>query len=144
MTDNNWRTFPRWMMEEHETDIRFNAQLSTGRAAEVTERILREPATIQVLLKLLGDAHTALSTRIGIGVVMEDLAGSALLRQHVVELGKLARHRDARIRADACHYLGLSGDPDAIAFLKTCLETDQDSEVQEVAADALYSLTQTG
>ncbi|EIJ32797.1 HEAT repeat domain-containing protein [Thiothrix nivea] len=144
MTDNNWRTFPRWMLEEHETDIRFNAQLSTGRAAEVTERIQREPATMQVLLKLLGDPRTALSTRIGIGVVMEDLAGTALLRQQVPKLGKLAGHPDARIRADACHYLGLSADQSAIMFLQTCHETDEDSEVREVAGDALAHLTQAG
>ncbi|MEZ5454112.1 MAG: HEAT repeat domain-containing protein [Thiothrix sp.] len=144
MATNNWRIFPRWMMEEHETDIRFNAQLSTGRAAEVTERLQREPATMQVLLKLLGDPRTALSTRIGIGVVMEDLAGTALLQQQVTELTKLAEHPDARIRADACHYLGLSGDKSAIPALQTRQAADTDSEVREVAADALASLGQAG
>ena len=141
MATSPWRTFPRWMLEEHETDLQFNAQLSTGRAAEVTARLQQEPATMPVLLKLLGDSSTALSTRIGIGVVMEDLAGSELLKQHVATLGKLSQHPDVNIRADACHYLGLSADATAIPFLQTCLQ-DRDLEVQEVAADALVQISQ--
>ena len=139
MATNHWRTFPRWMLEEHETDIRLNAQLSTGRAAEVTAQLQHDPALMPVLLKLLGDPNTALSTRIGIGVVMEDLAGSDLLQQHVATLGKLSQHQDVNIRADACHYLGLSAAQTAIPFLQTCLQ-DRDLEVQEVATDALKTL----
>lgn len=140
MANNHWRTFPRWMLEEHEIDLLFNAQLATGRAAEVTERIQREPATLQVVLALLGNPATALSTRIGIGVVMEDLAGSELLKSMVATLGKLTQHRDVTIRSDACHYLGLSADATAIPFLQACLH-DQETEVRDVAADALAILT---
>ncbi len=142
MASNHWRTFPRWMLEDHATDLQFSAQLSTGRAAEVVARIQQEPATMQVVLKLLADSHTALSVRVGIGVVMEDFAGSALLRQHIPALGTLARHREALIRADACHYLGLSGDALAMPYLQACLQ-DLDAEVREIAADALLSLAAT-
>lgn len=140
MANNHWRTFPRWMLEEHEIELQFNAQLATGRAAEVTARIQREPATLQVLLALLGNPSTALSTRIGIGVVMEDLAGSALLKSTVATLGELSQHPDVTIRSDACHYLGLTGDAHAIPFLQACLG-DQAAEVRDVAADALATLT---
>ncbi|QLQ31109.1 MAG: HEAT repeat domain-containing protein [Candidatus Thiothrix singaporensis] len=136
ITGNNWRIFPRWMMEEHEIDIRFNALLSTGRAAEVTERVRREPATMQVLLALLGDERTALSVRIGIGVVMEDLAGSDLLQQQVEMLGKLSQHKDHRVRADACHYLGMTHNARALPFLQSALQ-DPAAEVREVAEEAL-------
>ncbi|WMP17413.1 HEAT repeat domain-containing protein [Thiothrix lacustris] len=139
MATNHWRTFPRWMLEEHENDLRLNAQLSTGRAAEVTAQLQHDPTLIRVLLTLLGNPNTALSTRIGIGVVMEDLAGSDLLKQHIALLGQLSQHQDISIRADACYYLGLSGDRRAIPFLQTCLQ-DHDLEVQEVATDALQSL----
>lgn len=138
-SSKNWPTFPRWMLEEHETDIQFSAQLSTGRADEVTARIQREPGTMNVIMQLLGDAHTPLSVRIGIGVVMEDFAGSALLQQQAARLGKLSQHQDARIRADACHYLGLSGADAARPFLQACLD-DNDAEVREVAKDALAEL----
>lgn len=136
---NNWRVFPRWMMEEHETDILFSAQLSTGRAAEVTERIRKEPATLQVLMDYLKDSRTALSVKIGIGVVMEDLAGTDLLRQQIPILGELTQHKNAGIRADACHYLGLTGDKTAIPYLQACLQ-DKNHEVNEVATDALAEL----
>lgn len=135
----NWPVFPRWMLEEQETDIQFSAKLSTGRAAEVTAQIQREPASMAVILQLLGDARTPLSVQIGIGVVMEDFAGSALLQEQVEALGELSQHKNARIRADVCHYLGLSGSQAAAPYLQACLD-DEDIEVREVAEDALLLL----
>lgn len=139
MSKTSWRTFPRWLLEDHAVDLQFAAQLSTGRASEVTARIQREPETMTVVLKLLGDPQTALSIRIGIGVVMEELANSTILGNNLSALGKLAKHSDARIRADACHYLGLSGDTRAQPFLQICLN-DSDVEVRETAQDALANL----
>ncbi|MEZ5477991.1 MAG: HEAT repeat domain-containing protein [Thiolinea sp.] len=64
-------------------------------------------------------------TRIGIGVVMESLLetaeGTALLRAQLPQLGQLSKHADARIRADACHYLALMGDPAARDWLQAAL-----------------------
>lgn len=136
---NRWQTFPRWLMEEQNLISTFNAQLASGQAGQVTARIQREPHAMETLLALLGDARTPLSTRIGIGVVMEDFTGTTLLRQYIPALGKLCRHSDARIRADACHYLGLSQDRDAAFWLKPCL-LDTATEVRETAIDALKDL----
>ncbi len=136
---NGWRSFPRWLMEEHDLTSLFNSQLSTGQAATVTERILKQPYTISALMELLGDARTPLSARIGIGVVMEDLANTEILQRQITTLGKFSSHRDARIRADACHYLGLSGSQEAVVYLQARLE-DKDGEVKEVAEDALAHL----
>lgn len=71
---------------------------------------------------------------------MEDIAGTDLLRQQVPTLGKLTKHKTASIRADACHYLGLSQDASAPPYLQACLQ-DQNQEVKEVATDALSELT---
>ncbi|MFN3786698.1 MAG: hypothetical protein ACK4RS_07650, partial [Thiothrix sp.] len=79
MSKTSWRTFPRWLLEDHEVELQFAAQLATGRASEVTTRIQREPETFAVILKLLDDPQTALSIRIGIGVVMEELANTSIL-----------------------------------------------------------------
>jgi HEAT repeat protein len=136
---NGWRTFPRWLMQEQNLTGLFNSQLSTGQAAAVTGRIQRESASISALMELLGDAHTPLSARIGIGVVMEDLANSTILQYQTERLGKLSTHRDTRIRADACHYLSLTGSEKAIPYLQARQE-DQDDEVREVAQDALNHL----
>lgn len=133
------RHFPRWLMEEHDLSSHFNALLSSGKAGEVRARIQREPATLQAVLELLANARTPLSGRVGIGVVMEDLAGSAILQQQVDALGKISQHPDARVRADACYYLGLSGADRARPYLQARLQ-DQDAAVQEVAADALGDL----
>lgn len=137
-----WRIFPRWLMEEHDLASLFNSQLSTGQAEAVTKRIQQYPGSISALTELLGDVRTPLSTRIGIGVVMEDLAGSDILQKQVRILGKFSTNKDARIRADACYYLGLSGNNQAIPYLSNCLQ-DTDEEVREVAQDALTLLTKS-
>lgn len=139
MPETTWPTYPRWMLEDHEIELRFRAQLSTGRAAEVSTHLQQNPADMQVIMQLLGDKHTPLSVSIGIGVVMEDFADSELLRQYIPDLAQHSQHRLARIRADACHYLGLSADPQAIPPLQACLQ-DRDPSVQEVASDALAEL----
>ena len=134
------KQYPRWLLEEHDISSLFNSLLSTGKAVEVSARIQREPKHMQAIMDLLGSADTKLSSLIGIGVVMEDFAGTPLLQQYTSQLGKLTRHHKSQIRADACHYLGLGGSPDALPYLQAALQ-DADSEVREVAADALAILS---
>ncbi|MBS0329365.1 MAG: HEAT repeat domain-containing protein, partial [Proteobacteria bacterium] len=46
---------------------------------------------------------------------------------------------DARVRADACHYLGLTGEAAARSWLDARL-ADEDADVREIAAESLESL----
>ena len=71
-----------------------------------------------------------------VGDFMEDLQDSRVLRQNLERLGKLTRHADAHIRGDACHYLALSGDAGAAAWIRPLLE-DADAGVREIASDSL-------
>jgi HEAT repeat protein len=77
-----------------------------------------------------------LSSRIGIGVVLEEFIGEPLLITLIPTLGKLTQHKDVRIRADAYHYLGLTADKSAIPFLEAG-KNDEDSEVKGIASDSL-------
>jgi HEAT repeat protein len=94
---------------------------------------------MQAIMTLLGDPGTILSTRIGIGVVFEEFAGTELLKKLIPELGELTEHNDQRIRADAYHYLGMTNDKSAIPFIETGKE-DSNLEVREIAADSLNLL----
>jgi hypothetical protein len=96
-------------------------------------------AYIEALLLLLADATTDMHVRIGIGAIFEHLQGGALLRRHVDALGVLTLHADARIRADACHYLGMSNDPNALRFVEPLLN-DIDEQVREIASETMQVL----
>ena len=117
----------------------FHALLRDGGLAAVKERVAAQPDLMAALLPIVANSEASINVRIGAGVVFELHAGSAALRALVPELGALAGHADARVRADACHYLGLSGDGRARAFLDLRRD-DASAEVREIAADGLDAL----
>ena len=119
----------------------FDFLLSDGQVEKVIQSIKEDPKKIQAILQLLGDSGTVLSSRIGIGVVFEEIANSALLKSLIPQLAELTHNSDPRIRADAYHYLGLTGDPEVIPILNAGKD-DEDEEVKEIATDSIEELLQ--
>ncbi len=135
-----------WARTDQQTDgnnplADFDFLLSEGQANKVVEAIKKQPDAMQTIMTLLGDPGTILSTRIGIGVVFEELADSnlPLLQSLIPALEKLTKHKDPRIRADAYHYLGMSHDQRAIPILEAG-KNDKDAEVREIVIDSLENL----
>ena len=120
----------------------FDFLLSEGQASKVIDAIKHDSTAMTAIMNLLGDPGTVLSTRIGIGVVFEEFAGSELLKSLIEELGAMTKHEDQRIRADAYHYLGMTADKRAITFLQAGTK-DKDKEVQDIALDSLEELSNT-
>ena len=113
--------------------------LGSGRISEAFDQVTAGQSGIDALLELFADEDTRLNTRIGISAIMEDLQGSEQLRSIVERLGSLTRHSDSHIRGDACHYLALSGDAGAVAWVRPLLD-DADAGVREIARDSLEIL----
>lgn len=134
-------TYQQWLINEHNLSSYYNSLLLSGEASQVSELILKNPSSFTALIELLTTKGKPLSTRMGIGVVMEDLAGTQVLKDHVDQLIPLTLDKDARLRADACYYLELSAHPAALVSVKACLQ-DIDPSVREVAADAVAVLSQ--
>lgn len=128
-----------WALKENNLSADFDFLLSDGQVNKVIESIQKDESAMQAIMELLGNSGTVLSTRIGIGVVFEEYAGSDLLISLIPELKKLTQHKDERIRADAYHYLGMTGDESVINILQSGLD-DSDQEVREIASDALEEL----
>ncbi len=105
----------------------------------VTERVRADAKALIELIDKLADAETPLAVRIGIGAVLEDLAGSDIGRAAQPRLLELLGHEDARMRADAAHFLGLAGDAEARAALAP-LTQDPDPQVREIATEAREAL----
>jgi thioredoxin-like negative regulator of GroEL len=110
--------------------------LSSGNISKASKFVQTSPDAIHALLDLFADPGVQLNTRIGISAIMEELQDSALLQGVVEKLGALTRDKDARIRGDACHYLALSGSPEAAGYITPLLD-DRDANVREIAKESL-------
>jgi thiol-disulfide isomerase/thioredoxin len=113
--------------------------IESGRIQSALQRVRSAPGSLLDLLNLFADPETPLSVRIGIGAIMEGLAGEGLLAQALPAIEPLALSDSPQIRADACWFLGLAGNPGASGtLLRLC--DDEHAEVRESAADALALL----
>ncbi|HEX8989775.1 MAG TPA: HEAT repeat domain-containing protein [Rhodocyclaceae bacterium] len=118
---------------------RFHLLLKNGALHEVRGAIADRPELLAELLPIVGNPEAAMNVRLGASVIFEEHAGGPALRAVLPQLGRLSAHADARVRADACFYLGLAADDAARAYLLPRLQ-DADAEVREIAADALAGL----
>lgn len=113
--------------------------LKEGQLPRAQALIEGDPSLLAAVLPIVGNVEASLNVRLGAGVLLENLAGSATLRALLPRLGELSQHPDARVRADACHYLGLTGDAAARPWLESRL-ADDDADVREIAAESLEAL----
>ncbi len=113
--------------------------LEHRRLAEVERLVQERPATLVDLLALLGESDTPMALRIGIGALLEGLAGGPVLAQALPVLVQLTLSDLPQTRADACHFLGLAGDPQAIPAVRRLLD-DEQPDVREIAGETLAML----
>ena len=118
----------------------FHMLLKEGQLPRAQAMIEADPTLLAAVLPIVGNVDASLNVRLGAGVLLEEFAGSDILRALLPRLGELSQHADARVRADACHYLGLSGDATARPWLEARLD-DGDADVREIAAESLQALT---
>jgi thiol-disulfide isomerase/thioredoxin len=117
----------------------FHLLLKEGQLPRAQAAIDAEPALLGAVLPIVGNVDASLNVRLGAGVLLEHFAGTETLRALLPRLGELSRHADARVRADACHYLGLTASVGARAWLEGRL-SDPDTDVREIAAESLQAL----
>jgi len=94
---------------------------------------------LKPLLAVVADPGADLEVRLGVSALLESHAGSQSLQKLLPQLAELTRHADHRVRADACHLLGLTGIADARPLVEACLG-DAHEEVREIAAEAMEAL----
>lgn len=119
--------------------IVFEEMMTSGNLDKVEARIQAEPESFEGLLDIMTRKDASLSARIGVGAIMESLAGSDILIKQIPALGELSQHKNPQVRNDACYYLGLSHHISAEPFLQARLE-DENSDVRESADDALQDI----
>ncbi len=117
----------------------FQIWLLEGQLKSVLAVVERLPKALADLLPIVADPEANLNVRFGASAVLERYANTPALQALVPALGMLAGHGDARVRADACHLLGLSGTQDAVKYLEARRD-DPDAEVREIVAESLAEL----
>jgi hypothetical protein len=117
----------------------FHLLLKEGQLPKAQAMIEAEPDLLAAVLPIVGNVDASLNVRLGAGVLLEEFAGSDTLRALLPRLGELSQHADARVRADACHYLGLTGDAAAKRWLDARLD-DEDADVREIAAESVQAI----
>lgn len=117
----------------------FHQLLKEGQLPKVQALIEADASLLAAVLPIVGNVDASLNVRLGAGVLLENFADTDTLRALLPRLGELSQHDDARVRADACHYLGMTGDVAARAWLDRRL-ADDDADVREIAAESLEVL----
>ncbi|MDT3707123.1 MAG: thioredoxin family protein [Thiobacillus sp.] len=118
----------------------FHLLLKEGQLPRAQAAIEADPTLLAAVLPIVGNVEASLNVRLGAGVLLENFAGTETLRALLPRLGDLSQHADARVRADACHYLGLTGDAAAKPWLDARV-ADDDADVREIAAESLQALS---
>lgn len=118
----------------------FHDLLRDGELAQVLDMVKRHPDSLAALLPIVANPEASINVRIGAGVAFEEFSGQPPMKALVANLVELAEHPDTRVRADACHYLGMTGTNKARASLRRRLQ-DSDDSVREIAAESLGTLS---
>ena len=114
--------------------------LESGELDRVIGVCRHSPEILSPLLALAGDLDTPFAVRIGVGAVLEDLATEDLLSGLTGPISRLAASPHPQVRADAAHFLGLTGSQEARSELERLAGSDEDREVREIALESLAEL----
>jgi hypothetical protein len=143
LTPEELRLWAERASEDSGIDAYLSHLLENQQLDKALALIRATPSILNDLLGLLEQSDTPLVVRIGIGAVIEELQGSGLLARAFEQLVQLTHSPEANLRADACHYLALSANPEAKPVFRRLLE-DEDPQVREIARESLEALEADG
>jgi len=101
--------------------------------------IAEDTQRLKPLLSIVADPEKSIEVRVGVDALLESYSNAPALQSLLPQLAELTHHTDHRVRADACHLLGLSGSAAARPYLETCV-SDISEEVREIAVESLQLL----
>jgi hypothetical protein len=133
------RRWAEWASGEEGSAHYVEHLLKQGGYKQAAAFIDADTHRLKPLLAIVADPGAKLEVRLGVSALLEAHANSPSLQNLLPQLADLARHPDHRVRADACHLLGLTGSAAARAHVEPCL-SDVHEEVREIAQEAMEEL----
>ena len=116
--------------------------IKEGKADQLTRLMLEKGEIFPPLFDIL--THEKWHVRLGAMVVVETLTDEdpTLAGRLVPPLRKRFREAEDGVKGDILYILGISGDADTLAFLKTaCAEAESD-EIKEAASEAIETISE--
>jgi hypothetical protein len=133
------RQWAGWASGEEGTAHYVEHLLRQGSYKQAAAFIDADTQRLKPLLAIVADPKAKLGIRLGVSALLESHANSQSLQNLLPQLAELTRHADHRVRADACHLLGLTGSTAARPHVEVCLK-DAHEEVREIAKEAMEQL----
>jgi glutaredoxin len=140
-TQAELRQWAEWASGETGTAHYVEHLLQQGGYQQAKAFVDIDPNRLKPLLAIVADPGAKFEVRLGVSALLEAHAYSPSLQNLLPQLAELSRDADHRVRADACHLLGLTGSEAARPHLEACLN-DVQEEVREIAEDAMKALKQ--
>ena len=113
--------------------------LSEGNIDYANKLLQQYPQALNNVIDLMADPEAKINVRLGVGVIIEDMAESEEFEMVIPRLREYLSSDDARIRGDVCHYLSLTKDRAHVPLIEKLL-SDESDEVREIAQDSLDDL----
>ncbi|OGS94703.1 MAG: hypothetical protein A3H31_12960 [Gallionellales bacterium RIFCSPLOWO2_02_FULL_57_47] len=133
------RQWAEWASGEKGTAHYVEHLLKQGGYQQAVAFIDADTQRLKPLLAIIANPGANLGVRLGVSALLEAHANTPALRKLLPQLAELTRHADHRVRADACHLLGLTGSAAARTHVENCLN-DAHEEVREIAGEAMEEL----
>lgn len=133
------RQWAEWASREDGAAHYVEYLLKQGGYKQAVAFIAQDTKRLKSLLAIIAKPEAGIDVRLGVSALLEAYANTPELRKLVPQLAELTRHADYRVRADACHLLGLTGSSAARPHVETCLN-DAYEEVREIAEEAVEEL----
>jgi thioredoxin-like negative regulator of GroEL len=133
------RQWAEWASGDEGTAHYVEHLLKEGDYKHAVAFIAGDARRLKSLLSIVANPEGNISVRLGVSALLEAYANTQELQALLPQLAELTFHPDHRVRADACHLLGLTGSVSARAYVSACL-SDANEEVREIAAEALEVL----
>lgn len=133
------RQWAQWASSPEHAVHYVEYQLKQGGFKEASRFVAEDTQRLKSLLDIVTNPAANIEVRLGVSAILESYANAPELQNLLPQLGELSRHSDHRIRADACHLLGLTGSAAARHYVAACLD-DTEEEVREIAQEAMEEL----
>lgn len=113
--------------------------LQSGKLQLAEDLVHENPERLNALVSLAANADTTMHVRVGIAAILEGLQGTDQIKALVPAFSEIADSTDEKVRADACHFLALTGAAEAVPVLEK-YSRDKNQMVREIAAEGLQDL----
>ena len=133
------RQWTEWASGEEGTAHYVEHLLNEGGYKHAVAFISADTQRLKPLLAIIADPEATIDVRLGVSALLEAYTNTLALQKLLPQLAELSRHADHRMRADACHLLGLTGSAAARSYVAACLN-DASDEVREIAEEAMKEL----